>query len=48
MEDLENAHRIFNGKPERMRILECIVEKQCGKMWIGFIWHRIWTSIGIF
>jgi hypothetical protein len=28
-------------------ILECIVRKQSGKIWAGFIWLRIGTSGGI-
>jgi hypothetical protein len=27
-------------------ILEWILEKYSGKVWTGFIWHRIWTSGG--
>jgi hypothetical protein len=46
------------GKPEEKRsfgrpvldgriILEWILEKRDGNVWIGFIWLRIWTRGGL-
>jgi hypothetical protein len=48
--EMRNAYDILVGKPERKRprgrwgiILECILEKEDGKMWTGCIWIRIGT-----
>jgi hypothetical protein len=52
MGDKRIAYMILVGKPEgtlgRPRrgwtILKWILEKYNGMVWIGLIWHRIWTS----
>jgi hypothetical protein len=32
---------------DRKKILKPIFDKQCGKLWIGFIWLRTGTSGGL-
>jgi len=54
---MRNAYTILVRKPEGKRpfedlgvdgrvILKLILGKQGGKLWTGFIWHRIGTSGG--
>jgi hypothetical protein len=51
---MRNAYKSMVGKPERDHsegigidgtiILKCILGKQGGTMWIGYIWLRIRTN----
>jgi hypothetical protein len=58
MVDIRNSYGILVGKPEEKRpmedlgvyskiILEWILGKQGGKVWIGFMWLSIETSGGL-
>jgi hypothetical protein len=58
MEDMRNSYKIFIGKPEGTKPLRrprrrweynIIMHsgKQFGRMLIGFIWLKIWTSGGL-
>jgi hypothetical protein len=44
----KERHHLEDLSTDRREILILILKTNDGKLWIGFIWHRIWTSGGLF